>query len=139
MQERFKQIYNLSRTIERNQREIDRLKEASLAVGAVDLSVERVMGGKKVDTLATNAMRIADLEALQKERLEELGWLKKWLRRNLDRMPDGLHRDILTKRHLHLESWADIMEGIAYSRRQTFRLYSEARKQFEALTCKYKT
>ncbi len=122
----LQQAYFIDKVIKGKEREIDRLKILSVAMGGAGGSREVQSSTVSSDKIGDVVSRIIELEEVHRIEMERLLQEKHIALDKIKQLPVGKPRAILEYRYVYLWNWYDIAAEIDRSRRQAMRLHDEA-------------
>lgn len=124
--ERLGEPRRLRREIRQFNARLAALREATQDLAAVDTSRVRTTGGGPGRTVEEAILRIDALFEEISAAGMELFTITDQIASEIQRLPEQQHRDVLAYRFLCDLEWPKVQEAMAYSERQTFRIYGDA-------------
>ena len=128
----LKQLQKFYNNIEQNQEELQQLRASTISIGSVDISKERVDGGK-ISTNAPFANIIIKAEELE----EEINTMRKkydahrqTLIKQINNLTDNRYINILYKRYIEFKTLSQTAKEMNYAYRHIKRLHNKALLDF---------
>ena len=88
---------------------------------------------RRVSSVEEYDCKIADLDRELYERIERYAETCREIEREIDRLRDARHRDVLTLRYLNCWKWDRVARATNYSVDTVWRLHREALREMEKL------
>ena len=117
------QAYRMDKLIEHDKRELKRLRDLSVVVGAIGYGDKVQNGGSGEDYSIID--RIMDKEQNVRLKIIEREQTIEKIKSTIDKLDDNFEKEILLLRHIEFANWYDIETLVAYSKRQCIRIYNK--------------
>ena len=129
--EYLNQIRDLDAKIKQRQQDVEELRTAAMSSGSLQLDANRIRtDSPDPDPLASKVGRYVDIEKEIGEMLLELTELKHTIIGQIQMLGDQKYTDVLWKRYVELESFAQIASEMGYNVRHVTRIHGRALQMF---------
>ncbi|MDO5397048.1 MAG: DUF1492 domain-containing protein [bacterium] len=132
------QLKKLDEKIRQKREKLQNLKECTKSTGSVDVTKERVDGGK-VSTDATYVDTLIQIEKLDKEiseMIKEYNVYEREIKRHINILTNEVYITLLRKRYVEFKTLSQIAKEMNYSYDYARFLHGKALKAFEIETTK---
>ena len=134
VKECLRQAFFLNERIKDNLNDLKELRGKAESVSTINLSKEKVKGGKISDIVGESVPAFVDLEAEIRRKVDELENKKRKIENIIDAIDDDKAKAVLLKRYVHFHEWEDIAHDLGYEVRQVYRLHKIGLMEIEKMS-----
>lgn len=128
--ENLRKIKRMDDLINAKLEQVEQLKAMATKI-TVGISSGRVQTSNVNDQVASNVVKIVDLEAAINESVCKLVKLKHEAMEEIDRLQNEDYKLLLTLRYLNFKTWEEIGDEMNYSCSHIYRIHEKALEEIE--------
>lgn len=128
--EYLEQVKDKEIQVKNVQKKLERLREISVSIGAVQYDTTKVQTTHTVDKIGDLYAKIDEQQQLLNDMIFDFVEFKMQLVEEIYQLNDDRYIEVLCRRYIYLHSWKKIIDDLNYNGRYVFHIHGAALNEF---------